>query len=95
MDGDVASVHWIMDSCTARLLEPIISVALITTHHLFFSMQLLQETLNHTRKDQKVGLLRADSGFYTQGILNGLAFQSINYIIATLFYPNVKRAVDG
>ena len=56
---------------------------------------LLQETLNHTRKDQKVGLLRADSGFYTQGILNGLESESINYIIATRFYPNVKRAVDG
>ena len=37
----------------------------------------------------------ADSGLYTQGILNGLASQSINYIIATRFYPNVKRAVDG
>lgn len=55
----------------------------------------LQETLNHTLKDQKVGLLRADSGFYTQGILNCLESESINYIIATRFYPNVKRAVYG
>ena len=37
----------------------------------------------------------ADSGFYTQGILNCLESESINYIIATRFYPNVKRAVYG
>jgi len=55
----------------------------------------LQETLNHALKGQQVGLLRADSGFYTQGILNCLETENINYIIATRFYPNVKRAAYG
>jgi len=34
-------------------------------------------------------------GFYTQGILNCLESENINYIIATRFYPNVKRVVYG
>lgn len=57
--------------------------------------EFLMETLNHVLTDQKVGLLRADSGFYTQNILNCLESEKINYIIATRFYPNVKRAVYG
>ena len=55
----------------------------------------LHETLNHALSGQKVGLLRADSGFYTQGILDYLESESVNYIIATRLYPNVKRAVYG
>ena len=55
----------------------------------------LQETLHHALANQKVGLLRADSGFYTQDILNHLESEQVNYIMATRFYPNVKRAVYG
>jgi len=58
-------------------------------------IHIIQETFNYALKDQKVGLLRADSGFYTQGILNCLESENINYIIATRFYPNVKRVVYG
>ncbi len=55
----------------------------------------LQETLHHALVNKKVGLLRADSGFYTQSILNCLASESINYIIATCLYPNIKQRVYG
>lgn len=55
----------------------------------------LQETLHHALVNQKVGLLRADSGFYTQAILNCLESENINYIIATRLYPNVKQRVYG
>jgi hypothetical protein len=57
--------------------------------------EFLHETLNHALAGQKVGLLRADSGFYTQNILNHLESEDVNYIIATRFYANVKRAVYG
>jgi len=55
----------------------------------------LQETLHHALANQKVGLLRADSGFYTQNVLNCLESEGINYIIATRLYPNVKQRVYG
>lgn len=57
--------------------------------------EFLFETLNHALSKQKVGLLRADSGFYTQGILQHLEQTKVNYIIATRFFPNIKRAVYG
>ncbi len=57
--------------------------------------EFLQETLNHALKGHKVGLIRADSGFYTEKILRLLEGENINYIIATRFYSNVKRAVYG
>lgn len=55
----------------------------------------LQETLHHALAGQKVGLLRADSGFYTESILNTLESESINYLIATRLYANVKRQIYG
>lgn len=55
----------------------------------------LKETLHHALAGQKVGLLRADSGFYTDSILSCLEQENTNYIIATRFYPNIKRTVYG
>lgn len=55
----------------------------------------LQETLHHALAHQKVGLLRADSGFYTKKILNCLASEQINYIIAARLYPTIKQRVYG
>ena len=55
----------------------------------------MQETFGHILKDKKVGLVRADSGFYTEKILGYLERRSLNYIIATRMYPNVKNAVWG
>lgn len=55
----------------------------------------LKETLHHALLGQKVGLLRADSGFYTTNILECLEEESINYIIAARLYPSFKRQVYG
>lgn len=58
-------------------------------------VEFMQETFEHVLKDKTVGLVRADSGFYTEKILSYLEHQSLNYIIATRMYPNVKNAVGG
>ena len=58
-------------------------------------VEFMQETFGHILKDKKVGLVRADSGFYTEKILSYLERRSLNYIIATRMYPNVKNAVWG
>jgi len=55
----------------------------------------LHETLHHALAGQRVGLLRADSGFYTENILNTLESEHLNYMIATRLYPNVKRQLYG
>lgn len=55
----------------------------------------LQETLHHALAGQRIGLLRADSGFYTETILRTLETEQINYLIATRMYPNLKRQVYG
>lgn len=50
-------------------------------------------------KDKKVGLIRADSGFYAHDFLNYLETEKkINYIIAVKMYPTIKRelrALEG
>lgn len=50
-------------------------------------------------KDKKVGLVRADSGFYAHDFLNYLETEKkINYIIAVKMYPTIKRelrAIEG
>ncbi len=45
--------------------------------------------------DKKIGLVRADSGFYTEELLSYLETKHLNYSIATRMYPNVKNAVGG
>ena len=43
-------------------------------------------------KDKKVGLIRADSGFYAHGFLTYLETEKkINYIIAVKMYPTLKQ----
>lgn len=44
---------------------------------------------------QKIGLVRADSGFHSEKILSYLEERGHNYIIATKAYPHVKREVYG
>lgn len=44
-------------------------------------------------KDKKIGLLRADSGFFSEPILEDLEERNINYIIAAKFYPTIKRTI--
>lgn len=55
----------------------------------------LQETIEDVLSGTKIGLLRADSGFYTEEILSYIELQKLNYIIATRMYPNVKSEVYG
>jgi len=55
----------------------------------------MDETLEQALEGQKVGLVRADSGFYTEKILNCLEARELNYIIAVRCYPNIKRSIYG
>lgn len=55
----------------------------------------LQETIEEVLVKKKIGLVRADSGFYTEEILSYIEQQKLNYIIATRMYPNVKSEVYG
>ena len=50
----------------------------------------LEETLE-ILKDKKVGLIRCDSGFYTNDFLSELEGKTLNYITAVKFYPTIKR----
>jgi len=56
-------------------------------------VEFMQETFEQILKDKTIGLVRADSGFYTENILSYLESQSLNYIIATRMFSNVKNAV--
>lgn len=58
-------------------------------------VEFMQETFNTALAGKKVGLVRADSGFYTEKILDYLDGEKLNYIIAVRMYPNVKNAVGG
>lgn len=55
----------------------------------------MEETFEDVLKDKRIGLVRADSGFYTEEILHYLESKTINYVIATRLYPNVKNAIGG
>lgn len=55
----------------------------------------LEETFEEILKEKRVGLIRADSGFYTDEILSYLEKRTQNYIIAVRMYPNVKNRVYG
>lgn len=57
--------------------------------------QFMQETFDHALKGKKVGLVRADSGFYTEELLSYLEEERHNYIMAVKMYPNVKTEVWG
>lgn len=53
----------------------------------------MQETFNDILQHKKIGLVRGDSGFYTEDIMSFLETQQLNYIIATRLYPTVKNAI--
>lgn len=57
--------------------------------------EFMQETFDIVLKDKKVGLVRADSGFYTDELLSYLEGEQLNYIIAARMYPNVKNEIYG
>lgn len=57
--------------------------------------EFLTETLDRAMGGLKVGLLRADSGFYGEDTLAFLDRRRTNYIIAARMYPTLKSAVWG
>ena len=55
----------------------------------------LNETFDICLKDKKVGLVRADSGFYSQEFLEWFEKRGINYIVAVKFYENIKYTIGN
>ena len=55
--------------------------------------EFMRESFDQALKGQKVGLVRADRGFYTESLLNTLEERDLNYIIAARAYPNIKSKV--
>ena len=53
------------------------------------------ETFEEALKGQKVGLVRADSGFYTENLLQTLESKELNYVIASKAYPVIKTKIGG
>ena len=53
----------------------------------------LDETLNIALKDKKIGLVKADSGFYSNRFLEYLEQKNLNYIVAVKFYQNIQREI--
>ena len=55
----------------------------------------MHETFSEVLKNQKVGLVRADSGFYSQKLLSYLEQRELSYVIAARFHQAMKHRVYG
>ena len=53
----------------------------------------LTETFNIALKDKEIGLVRADSGFYSNNFLKWFEKRDLNYVIAVKFYQNIKYEI--
>jgi hypothetical protein len=53
-------------------------------------VEFMRETFDRCLDGKKVGLVRGDSGFYTEEIFNYLEQSKKNYVIAVRMYPNIK-----
>ena len=58
-------------------------------------VEFMRETFDEALRGVKVGLVRADSGFYTDEILSALEERGTGYIIAARAYANLKHEVHG
>lgn len=58
-------------------------------------VEFMRETFERCLASKSVGLVRADSGFYTDEILNYLEEEKKNYVIAVKMYPNLKAEILG
>jgi len=58
-------------------------------------VEFMRETFDQAMGSLKVGLVRADSGFYTDEILSELEERHIDYIIAARAYANIKNEIYG
>ena len=55
----------------------------------------LNETFDEVLQDKEIGLVRADSGFYSNEFLKWFEARQINYIIAVKFYENIKYQIGA
>jgi hypothetical protein len=55
----------------------------------------LNETFDVVLKDKEIGLVRADSGFYSDAFLSWFEKRKLNYVIAVKFYENFKYEIGG
>ena len=55
----------------------------------------LNETFDEVLQDKEIGLVRADSGFYSNGFLEWFEARELNYVIAVKFYENIKYQIGG
>ena len=55
----------------------------------------LYETFKVILKDKEVGLVRADSGFYSNEFLQWFEKEELSYIIAVKFYENIKYQIGA
>ncbi len=53
----------------------------------------MQEIFDDVLKDKRIGLVQADSGFYTEELLSCLEEDQHDYLMAAKMYPNVKSTV--
>lgn len=58
-------------------------------------VDFMRETFDMCLSGKKVGLVRADSGFYTEDILGYLEQEKKNYVIAVRMYANIRSEVPG
>ena len=55
----------------------------------------LTETFDVALKGKDIGLVRADSGFYSNSFLKWFEARDLNYIIAVKFYENIKYQIGS
>ena len=58
-------------------------------------VEFMRETFERCLASKTVGLVRADSGFYTDEILTYLEEERKNFVIAVKMYPNIKAEILG
>lgn len=58
-------------------------------------VEFMRETFGQALAGVKVGLVRADSGFYTDEILRELEGRGLGYLIAAKAYPHLKHHIHG
>ena len=55
----------------------------------------LTETFDIALKNKEIGLVRADSGFYSNNFLKWFEKRDLNYVIAVKFYENIKYQIGS
>lgn len=58
-------------------------------------VEFMRETFDEALDGVKVGLVRADSGFYADSILSALEERGLPYIIAAKAYANIRNEIHG